>query len=111
MCSAGMQQIESNRYYLKMIAEILLLCSHQEIALHGHRETQTSLNRGNFLEILDLVANHDPIVHRRLTDGPRNATYTSADIQYELLNVMGSIVQKHILCRCPKSWLVFNFSR
>ena len=105
MGSARMQQIESNRYYLKMIAEILLLCSHQEITLHGHRETQTSLNRGNFLEILDLVANHDPIVHCRLTDGPRNATYTSADIQNELLNVMGSIVQKHICTDVQKAGL------
>ena len=54
---------------------------------------------------MDLVANHDPIVHRRLTDGPRNATYTSADIQNELLNVMGSIVQKHICADVQKAGL------
>ena len=74
------------------------MCSLQEIALRGHRESQTSLNRRNFLEILELVANHDPGVRHRLADGPRNATYTSADIQNELLNVMGRIVQKQI-CR------------
>ena len=89
MGSARTQQIESNRHYLKTIAEILRLCGLQEIALRGHRESQTSLNRGNFLEILELVANHDPGIRRRLADGPRNATYTSADIQNELLNVMG----------------------
>ena len=101
--SARVQQIESNRHYLKTIAEILLVCSHQEIALRGHEESKTSPNRGNFLEILELVANHDPIIRRRLTDGPRNATYTSADIQNELLNVMGSIVQNQICAHVKKA--------
>ena len=104
MGSAKTQQIESNRHYLK-ITEILLVCSHQEIALRGHKESQTSLNRGNFLEILELVANHDPIIRRRLTDGPRNATYISADIQNELLNVMSSIVQNQICADVKKSGL------
>ena len=67
MDSARIQQIESNRHYLKTITEILLLCSQQEIALRGHRESQTSVNRGNFLEILELVANHDHIIRHRLT--------------------------------------------
>ena len=39
MSSARAQQIESNRHYLKTIAEILLVCSHQEIALCGHKES------------------------------------------------------------------------
>ena len=82
MGSAKAQQIESNRHYMKTIAEILLVCSHQEIALRGHRESQTSLNRGNFREILELVANHDPAIRCRLTDGPRNATYTSFRMKY-----------------------------
>ena len=69
--SARVQQIESNRQNLKTISEILLVCSHQEIALRGHEESKTSLNRGNFL-------------------------YTSADIENGLLNVMGSIVQNQI---------------
>ena len=79
------------------------MCSHQEIALRGHEESNTLPNRGNFLEILELVANHDPIIRCRLTDGPRNATYTSADIQNELLNVMGSIVQNQICADVKKA--------
>ena len=105
MGSAKAQQIENNRHYMKTIAEILLVCSHQEIALRGHRETQTSLNRGNFREILELIANHDPIIRCRLTDGPRNATYTSADIQNEILNIMASLVQKQICADVKKAGL------
>ena len=54
---------------------------------------------------MELVANHDPIIRRRLTDGPRNASYTSADIQNELLNVMGSIVRNQICVDVKKAGL------
>lgn len=60
--SARNEQIKQNRHYLKTIAEILLLCSKQEIALRGHKEAEISMNRGNFLELLMLVARHDPII-------------------------------------------------
>lgn len=61
--SARAERIKENRHYLKSVIEILLLCSHQEIALRGHRESDVSTNRGNFLEILKLVAAHDQIVY------------------------------------------------
>ena len=81
---------------MKSVIEILLLCSQQEIALRGHRESELSANRGNFLEILKLVAAHDQIVYHRLNDGPKNAAYTSPEIQNTLLNVMGNIVQSFV---------------
>ena len=37
--------ISNNRHYLKTILEVLLVCSQQEIALRGHRESVNSLNR------------------------------------------------------------------
>ena len=63
---------------MKTIAEVLLLCSQQEIAFRGHRESSDSLNRGNFLEILGVVARHDKVM---LDNGPRNACYTSPEIR------------------------------
>lgn len=38
--SARNEQIKQNCHYLKTIAEILLLCSKQEIALRGHKEAE-----------------------------------------------------------------------
>ena len=61
--NARADQVRRNRHYVKTIAAVLLLCARQDIgALRGHRESSDSLNRGNFLEILMLVANHDDIV-------------------------------------------------
>ena len=78
------------------IVQALLFCAHQEIALRGHNESETSSNRGNFLELMQLLAKHDNIVMSRLEDGPRNATYTSPEIQNLLLNVMASMVRRQI---------------
>ena len=50
----------------------------------------------NFREILQVVASHDPVVKERLQHGPRNATYTSPDIQNTMLEVMSDMVRKSI---------------
>ena len=70
----------------------LLLCAQQEIALRGHREGSSAVNKGNFLVILYLVASHDPVVQQRLSEGPRNAVYMSPEIQNTLLHIMGEMV-------------------
>ena len=49
------EQVAQNRHCIRILAEIILLCSHLEIALHSHREWEESINRGEFLEILNLV--------------------------------------------------------
>ena len=88
--------IKMNRHYLETVIQVLLLCAHQEIALRGHRESVESENRGNFLKILHVVGAHDSLVEQRLFSGPRNAIYTSAEIQNALLNIMGEMVRRRI---------------
>ena len=46
---------------MKTIVEGLMFCAFQELAFRGHREVD-SKNRGNFLELLDLVSNHDSVM-------------------------------------------------
>ena len=53
------EAIKTNQHYIKTLAEILLLCAIQEIAVRGHRELAGSKNQGNFLEILKVVADHE----------------------------------------------------
>ena len=81
---------------MKTLCEIILLCSNQEIALRGHRENDASTNKGNFIEILNLVAKHDEVVSSRLSHLPRNAIYTSPKVQNDLLHIMAGIVHKEI---------------
>ena len=66
--------IKENRHYIGVVVDVVSLCCKQAIALRGHRESNEEpsyVNKGNFLAILDLVARHDPIVARRLQEGPQ----------------------------------------
>jgi len=42
------------------------------------------------------VAKHDPTVQRWLTEGPRNASYTSAEIQNDILKTLAKTVNNKI---------------
>ena len=43
--SARAQLIESNHHYIKTIAEVILLCAKQKLALRGHKESSKSQTR------------------------------------------------------------------
>ena len=101
------QQITDNRHFLKTIAEVVLLCGRQDLALRGHRQSQTHLNKGNFAALVTLVGNHDSVVQDRLQNGPKNATYTSPEVQKELLHIMGTMI-RNIVCSNVKEAGVFS---
>ncbi|MCH9717061.1 MAG: DUF4371 domain-containing protein [Gammaproteobacteria bacterium] len=97
------EQIQQNRHYLKTIIEVILYCAFQEISLRGHREGENSQNRGNFLELVSMISNHDSIVSNKLRLGPRNASYTSHGIQDELLKILGNKVVETICQRVKEA--------
>ena len=88
-------QVCNNRHYMKTLLHVIKFCSFQEIALRGHREVESN-NKGNFLELLHLVSEHDPVIKSKIRDGPRNATYTSHSIQDELLHILAKNTRLHI---------------
>ena len=77
--------IQSNRKFLKTIAQVAILCARQNMALRGHDEQDTSQNKGNFLKILDLLAAHSDEFKDRLSSSPRNCKYTSNTTQNDIL--------------------------
>lgn len=70
-CSSEEEVIE-NQNYIKA-----LLTATENIAQWGHRESVGSDKRGIFLEMLNLVSNHDPVVKKRLEQQAKNAFYIS----------------------------------
>ena len=91
------EQIRKKRHYMMTIIELLLYCASQEIALRGHTEGVDSRNKGHFLELVDIISNHDSIVKDRVQFGPKNAVYTSHGIHDEILKVLGKKVV-HTIC-------------
>lgn len=90
------KQVMENRHYLKTLAEVLRLTAIQNISQRGHRESSDIFNRGNFLGILNVVAQHDEIVQRSLAEGSSNAKYTHQSIQNAILNIISNIIRDEI---------------
>ncbi|KAK7163906.1 hypothetical protein R3I94_002577 [Phoxinus phoxinus] len=88
--------IERHRQHIMMVIDLVLFCAKQEIPLRGHRENPDAVNKGNFLELLDLVSKYDPEIKRRLDELPKNGKLLHHTIQNEILEIAASLIVKKI---------------
>jgi hypothetical protein len=104
---AQMKEIEErkakNREVMKRICNSISFLSRNGLAFRGDDESKESLNQGNFLELLKLLALYDERLKEYLMDAPKNATYLSAEIQNELVRLMGLQIQENVLSRIKES--------
>lgn len=94
LTSAHDKLVAENRHYIKEVAKVLCLTARQKIAQRGHHEGPDSMNRGNFLEIMELISEKDPITNVRLSS--KSAKYTSPTIQNEIIGIMAETVLSEI---------------
>lgn len=52
----------SNREILKRLIDVTCFLAQQELPFRGHNESQDSLNRGNYVELLKLISLYDPVL-------------------------------------------------
>ena len=64
--------------------------------LRGHDESSTSSNKGNYVEILELIPSVMPELGRQFRSLPNNAKYTSKVVQNDLLKAAADVVLKQI---------------
>ena len=106
------ETIQNNRMKLCSISEIIVLCARQNIALCGHRDSDTDLegvqaastNHGNFCALLNFrISAGDTILRDHLQSAAWNATYTSPDIQNQLISIHGDHICNAILRKVRSS--------
>ena len=87
--------LEENRHIVACIMKAIHLCGKQGIALRGHRDdcTTETGNKGNFLAILNLMAENDSVLRNHLADARRNAKYTSKTVQNEIIQIIGDFIR------------------
>ena len=81
---------------LKSVAKVAILCARQDIPLRGHSEGSDSINKGNFKEILEVLASESSQLQHRIENSSRNAKYTSNDTQNDLLEAASTNVLEYI---------------
>ena len=86
---------QNNLCVLSTIVRAILFCGRQNIALRGHRDDHTSdsVNKGNFIALLNLLAEFDQDLNHHLQFGKKNYRYTSKTIQNQLLAITGDIIR------------------
>ncbi|WVZ72986.1 hypothetical protein U9M48_021361 [Paspalum notatum var. saurae] len=81
--------------HLTWSLECLRFLLRQGLAFRGHDESEESLNKGNFLELLNwLAGNFEEVNMVVLKNAPQNCKMTSPDIQHELINCCGQETTK-----------------
>ncbi|KAL4710074.1 hypothetical protein ACJJTC_016476 [Scirpophaga incertulas] len=89
------QEKKKWRDILSRLLDIILFLARQNLPLRGHREGISSDNRGNFLELVNLLSKYDPVLKEHkiriehaiaCTKSKRVDSYLSKDIQNEVLD-------------------------
>ena len=96
------ENIKKAREAITPIADTLKLCGRQNIRLRGHKDNTKNhpkvgksglTNSGNFVELLMYrVRGGDKTLENHLQNAPRNAKYTSPDIQNELIECCRDLI-------------------
>lgn len=92
------QDVARNRHSLRKIIEVIILCGRQNIPIRGHTE-----EKSNFMAILQSFAKDDPLLSQHLAIHDKKATYTSPDIQNEIIKLCGDHVRDTIVQSCNNS--------
>lgn len=96
-----LQNIEHNRDMLRHIINVIVYLTKQGMPLRGHDESVDSRNRGNFLELIEVVAKYEPELKEHLKKHQKTS-YISPSSQNELITVIGH--------ECIRSKLVSEIS-
>ena len=92
---------ERYRRMLHYHIDIVIFLAAQGLGFRGHDESATSSNRGNFIELMDLLAHYSQEL-RSFLDKER-VTYTSHDPQNELIDCIAEEVRSEIRHRISHS--------
>ncbi|KAL4100983.1 hypothetical protein QTP88_021004 [Uroleucon formosanum] len=91
-----------NQNYIKMIGRTLLYTAIQGIAQRGDNEEESCANRGNFIELLNLIGDISNEFKSKSKTLPNNAKYTSPQIQNEMFSIFNKMIRNKIIDELQK---------
>ena len=111
--STHKENIKKAREAITPIADTLRLCRHQNIPLRGHKDSTKNhpevgksglTNSGNFVELLMYrFRGGDKTLGSHLQNAPRNAKYTSPDVQNELIECYRDLIVEQLVGKVKQS--------
>ncbi|KAI2658679.1 Zinc finger MYM-type protein 1 [Labeo rohita] len=99
--------LSRNRLYVSAIIDIIEFLVSNELPLRGavdSVEDRGQAGSGLFLSLFDYTLRKNKELAQAFSTIPKNATYTSHDVQNDLIELMSTIVTEHIVKDVGESW-------
>lgn len=104
------QEEEVRGYWRKVLMRVvstIKFIAERGLAFRGDNELVGSPRNGNFLGIMELIAQYDPFLATHIKEhankGSGHTNYLSSSVYEEIVNLMGESVQNEIIGRIKKS--------
>ena len=91
------KETQENRHLFTRLLNFFPFVAKLNPRFRGHREGDSSFNKGNFLELIALLAKYNAVLQRHIEDARHDRKYFSPEIQNRFIQSLFSAVRKHIL--------------
>ena len=85
------------RVQLNAIVDCIRFLLYRGLAFRGHDESQGSNDKGNFLELLQFLGDHNESINEVLQKAWKNCKLTHHDIQKDIVNAIARETYKAII--------------
>ena len=89
------EKVKKNRQILMTLIDSVIFLGKQELPFRGHDESRESTNKGNYVELLQFVAERDKDFHYHLSTN-KVFTGTSGKIQNDLITAIADVLVNEI---------------
>lgn len=89
------EKVKKNREILKSLIDVVCFLGKQELAFRGNNETESSSNRGNYIELLHLLASKDANLASHLASSTVFSG-TSNRIQNDLIEAIADVLRDNM---------------
>ena len=104
-------QLAQNRLYVSAIVDIIEFLVSNELPLRGEVDSvdgRDEAGSGLFLSLFDYTLRQNQELAKAFSTIPKNATYTSHDIQNHIIELMSMIVTEQIVKDVGESWFTLK---
>lgn len=88
---------ENHLIRLKTAIKVVRYLLHQGLAFRGHDETKESTNKGNYRELVDLLAEENDKVKKAFGNAPKNNKMIAPEIQRDIASCYAEVKKAAIL--------------
>jgi hypothetical protein len=91
-------RVDNNRSVFQRLVDVVCHLAQQELPFRGHDESKTSLNRGNFLELVSLLSKYDGVLEKHIQESgkPAGPSYLSNKIQNDMIHSIADVIKARI---------------